>query len=65
MPRNDQTMKEQLLNTVKELLAKDIDLKETPALFHWQYEEYPEIEFQMLITGDPTYSRNHHGQTAH
>jgi hypothetical protein len=43
------TMKDQLLNTVKQLQEKKIDLAVTPALFQWGYDEYPDIEFQMLI----------------
>jgi hypothetical protein len=48
-------MKETILNTVNKLREEGIDFSETPALFTWQYEEEPNLEFQMLITEvDPT-----------
>lgn len=43
------TMKKQLLETVKDLRESEIDLGETPALFTWSYDEEPWIEFQLLI----------------
>jgi len=42
-------MKEKLLETVKELKEKGINLKETPALFKWKYEEEPDVLFQLMI----------------
>lgn len=43
------SMKKQLLETVKDLRESEIDLGETPALFTWSYDEEPWIEFQLLI----------------
>lgn len=43
------TMKKQLLETVKDLRESEIDLLVTPALFTWSYDEEPWIEFQLLI----------------
>lgn len=43
-------LKKQLLQTVEELKEEGIDLKETPALLIWSYDEEPWIEFQLLIS---------------
>lgn len=42
-------MKKKLLRTIEDLIDQGIDLKETPALFKWSYDEHPDYQFQMLI----------------
>jgi hypothetical protein len=50
MAKKQRNMKEELLNTVKELRSKEIQLNDTPALFRWSYPEEPEILFELLIS---------------
>lgn len=51
-------MKEKLLTTVKELRESGVNIKETPPLFKWTYEEEPDIIFQLLITEGPFEAEN-------
>lgn len=41
--------RDKLLETVQQLRNNNVDLAETPALFIWEYEEEPDIVFQLLI----------------
>lgn len=48
--RVEKTMKEQigeLINGIRN--ESDINLKETPVVFKWVYEEYPDIGLQLVI----------------
>ena len=42
-------MKKKLMETLFHLRERKVNLQETPALFQWQYEEEPNIFFEMLI----------------
>lgn len=44
-----QTMKEQLTDLVNNMQKDGFDFKATPPVFKWNYEELPNIEFQLLI----------------
>ncbi len=53
----EKPMKNQLLELVEgtQKEHKDIDLKETPIIFKWSYDEEPSIEFQLLIRHNENY----------
>ena len=42
-------MQKKLQKLVKQLREEEIDLKETPALFTWRYEDDPWISYELLI----------------
>ena len=42
-------MQEKLQKLVKGLREDGVDLRETPALFKWSYEEDPWIKYELLI----------------
>jgi hypothetical protein len=46
-------MKKKLMETLFHLRERKVNLAETPALFQWQYEEEPNIFFEMLIKEIP------------
>lgn len=52
---NTKTMKEQILELVHGIRTEsDIDLKETPVVFRWSYDELPDIGLQLMIQeGNP------------
>ena len=51
MPTEDNmTMKDKLIETADKLKENGVDVKETPALFRWSYEERPEILYQLMIS---------------
>lgn len=53
MPVNDNdnmTMKEKLIETADKLKEHGIDVKETPALFRWTYDERPDTLYQLMIS---------------
>jgi len=48
---NDKTpMKEKLIETADKLAERGVNIKETPALFRWIYDERPEILYQLMIS---------------
>jgi hypothetical protein len=51
MPVEDKlSMKEKLIETADKLKEHGIDVKETPALFRWIYDERPEVLYQLMIS---------------
>lgn len=52
MPANEDnmSMKDKLIETADKLKENGVDVKETPALFRWFYEERPEILYQLMIS---------------
>jgi len=44
------SMKDKLIETADKLKENGVDVKETPALFRWIYEERPDILYQLMIS---------------
>lgn len=53
--KKELTMKEQVLELVNGIRTEsDIDLRETPVVFQWSYDELPDISLQLMIQeGNP------------